>query len=310
MNSASNAPIAPVRITKDFALAKCNYFVDVQLWPILSQLDPKGWLSNFTSREMDHAVHLLYSFVFYSEKLIDELFVAAFQGLSRERSMQGRVSQNVKTEWRNFINRAIITYVTGEVPNVTDSGYTFARKSRQLLGIPEEHIMSPDEAVKILYNNKRPPPVVFVDDFVGSGDQFVTTWERTVKLSKSVRTSFKKIAGAVRGSRFFYCPLLCTEFGYERLMLQCSPTRIAPAHVVSSRFSAFHPKSIIWPTDLRPTAKRFVENASKRAGITGISWKGYNDFGLAMAFHHSVPDATLPIIYWEQNGWKPLIRRS
>lgn len=309
MTSANSPSIAPVRITKDFALAKCNYFVDVQLWPILSQLDPKGWLSNFRTNEMDHAVHLLYSFVFFSEKLIDELFVAAFQGLSRKRSMQGRTSSNVKKEWGTFINRAIITYVTGEVPRVTDSGYAFARKSRQLLGISEDHILSPEEAIKVLYNNNRPPPVVFVDDFVGSGDQFVSTWERKVKISRSGTTSFKSIAASGRVP-IFYCPVLCTEFGYKRLIRQCAPTRIAPSHIVSGRYSAFHPKSVIWPTDLRPTAAAFLQKVSRRARITGINWKGYNDLGLAMAFHHSVPDATLPIIYWDQNGWKPLIRRS
>jgi hypothetical protein len=73
-------PIAPVRITKDFALAKCSYFVDVQLWPRRSIIDPEGWLSNFKKAEMDHAVHLLYSFLFYSEDLVNQLFVTAFQG--------------------------------------------------------------------------------------------------------------------------------------------------------------------------------------------------------------------------------------
>jgi hypothetical protein len=60
MSKVKSDPIKPVKVTKDFVLAKCNYFVDVQLWPIHSEMDPERWLSNFKPEEMDHAVQLLY----------------------------------------------------------------------------------------------------------------------------------------------------------------------------------------------------------------------------------------------------------
>jgi hypothetical protein len=60
MSKVKNSPITPVKVTPEFALAKCNYFVDVQLWPIHSLIDPDMWLSNFKPEEMDHAVQLLY----------------------------------------------------------------------------------------------------------------------------------------------------------------------------------------------------------------------------------------------------------
>ena len=309
MTNKAAEPISPVRITKDFALAKCSYFVDVQLWPRRSIIDPEGWLSNFKKSEMDHAVHLLYSFLFYSEDLVNQLFVTAFQALSREMSAKGTPPLNLKATWRAFVDGAIITYVTGEIPNVTDSGFTFARKARQLLGIPEDRIMSPDEALRQIYN-KGPRDIVFVDDFVGSGDQFTATWQRLWDVSPSLRTSFGRVAASTRGTRFFYCPLLCTQQGYERLRQAYPEITLAPAHIVSDRYSVFSPESIVWPPDLKNTAAKFVRNASMRAGVRDISWRGYNDLGLAIAFHNSVPDATLPIIYWNENGWIPLIQRS
>lgn len=302
-------PITPVRITKEFALAKCSYFVDVQLWPLHSIVDPEGWLSNFKPDEMDHAVHLLYSFLFYSEDLVDQMFISAFQGLSRELTTSGRPPLNLKGAWRTFVDGVIITYVTGEIPNVTDSGFTFARKARQLLNIPEDRIMSPDEALLQIYN-KTARHIVFVDDFVGSGNQFIATWQRFVAVSASLQTSFKRAAAATRGNRFFYCPLLCTKSGFDRLSLTCPEITVAPAHLMSERYSVFSPESIVWPPDLRATAANFVRRASIRAGVRDISWRGYNDLGLAVAIHRSVPDATLPIIYWNENGWKPLIQRS
>jgi hypothetical protein len=295
MSTEKNSPITPVKVTPEFAMAKCNYFVDVQLWPTHTLIDPDRWLTNFKPEEMDHAVQLLYSFMYYSEPLIDEMFVAAFQGLSREVMRRSPSLLNVRAAWRAFVDSVIITRVTGEIPSDTDSAYTFARKARQ-------------DVLLQLYNH-GPRPVVFVDDFVGSGDQFITTWERPVPLPSSVTVSFKKLASR-RGSQFYYCPTLCTQSGYERLERECPEVTLSPAHIISNRYSAFAPDSLIWPPELLPTASDFIQEASTRAGVHGISWRGYNDLGLAVAFLRSVPDATLPIIYWNKNGWKPLIQRA
>ena len=36
----TNQSISPVEMNKDLVLSKCDYFVDVHLWPIKSILDP------------------------------------------------------------------------------------------------------------------------------------------------------------------------------------------------------------------------------------------------------------------------------
>ncbi|MGI4789714.1 MAG: phosphoribosyltransferase-like protein [Janthinobacterium lividum] len=71
----------------------------------------------------------------------------------------------------------------------------------------------------------------------------------------------------------------------------------------------------MWPDHLRTSALDFLEKVSHRVGIYdthgGVNdWQGFNKLGLSLGFEHSVPDATLPIFYWEQNGWKPLLRRT
>lgn len=83
---------------------------------------------------------------------------------------------------------------------------------------------------------------------------------------------------------------------------------LSPAHFLSDRYSALSDESIVWPDHLRPTAYDFLQNASNRAGI--ISWAGYQDQALTLAFEHGIPDATLPIYYHEENGWTPLIKRT
>jgi hypothetical protein len=306
-----SGPIYAPRVSGQDVLSKTDYFVDVQLWPLLKELDAHRWLSNFTDSELDHAVHLLNGFMYFSSRLLDQLFISAVQSLSASFYSFGDSFLAFQSTWRQFVDSVIVTYVTGEIPNPSDSGYAFARRARQLLGINEDRIMAPDEAVRHLV--QQAGPIIFVDDFVGSGNQFVETWRRQVPLSGST-SSFERIT-AVRGAEFYYCPLACTEYGFDRIRRDCPAVRLHPAHLLSARYSALDPNSIIWPNHLRGTATDFLQAASARAGIPDTNgnvddWRGFHKLGLAIAMGDSVPDATLPIFYWERNGWIPLIRRK
>jgi hypothetical protein len=214
----------------------------------------------------------------------------------------------LQTIWRSFVDSLILTYVTGESPAVTDSGPAFARKARQLLDVSESQIMAPEQALKELAT-RAPRPVVFVDDFVGTGRQFSTTWHRQVFAGGNVTLSFDTVASTRRGITFFYCPLVCTEAGLRTLRQKVPRVTVIPAHVLSERYSALHPSSVLWPGSLRPSASNFLYRASLRAGIPESKWKGFGEHGLALAFAHCVPDATMPIFYWDRNGWNPLIQR-
>lgn len=304
--------ISPSEMTKELVVSKCDYFVDVQLWPQKSIINPELWLSNFLPAEMVYAIHLLNSFLFYSEQLVNPMFIAAFQMLSNEIRCAGDSFISTLVSWNSFIDNIIVTPVTGEDPNISDSGFVFARKARQQLGIKEAQLMSQEKALQLLVD-KGPRPVIFVDDFVGSGDQFLKTWTRDVRIN-STNITYKDLSSG-RGFCFYYCPLVCTEYGYNRLKVACPDVTLRPVHTLSSCYSALAPDSIIWPPNLLNTATNFIFEASKRAGIPdnggGVNdWRGYNKLGLTIAFTHSVPDATLPIFYWNKNGWKPLIKRT
>jgi hypothetical protein len=149
-------------------------------------------------------------------------------------------------------------------------------------------------------------PVLFVDDFVGSGDQFVKTWKRQYSLADGSLRSFSDFDGLLS---FFYAPLVCTAKGAATVARDCPNVALRPAHLLSEEYSADHPESVLWPKQLRPSASSFIESASARAGIPSGRRFGYRGLALAFAFEHSTPDATLPLFYWEENGWIPLVTR-
>lgn len=308
-NSQPSAVRLP-RVTRHEVLTKCDYFVDVRLWPLLDELNPERWLSNFREDELEHAVHLLQSFVYYSEEITNALFKSAFQSLSKVVCNDSDSFLTMVTGWQSFVDTAIFTHVTGENPRPTDSGYAFARKARQVLSIEDERIVSPDVAMQRVLQRKA--PVIFVDDFVGSGDQFIHTWHRPVNLSKGYTQTFEAIA-ALGVADFYYIPVVATQYGLSEIADSCNRINVLPAHVLPPEYSALHPNSVLWPDHLRPTAYDFIKSVSERACIPDTDgneddWRGFHKLGLALAFNHSVPDSTLPLFTWEMNGWKSLIQ--
>ena len=299
------------RLNSEHVLSNTDYFIDVQLWPLSSELDPRGWLRNFNDDETEYALYLLNAFTYYSRRLVDELFVAAFHNLCVYVTKPDRGFVAARGAWEQFNQELLVTNVEGEHPNPTDSGFAFARRARQLLGVNEERILPPAQALDRLMSRGKLAPVLFVDDFVGSGQQFLTTWERIHRTNSGVDNSFAQISAV--GGQFYYCPLLCTSRGQLLIRTKCPSVVLQPVHVLEPhRDSAVADNSHLWPEHLRATANHFLKTVSARAGIPEEGPKGYRgfaDLGLTVAFEHSVPDATLPLFYWEANGWTPLIRR-
>jgi len=300
-----------LQFDENYVKTKCDYFIDVQLWPLKVKLNPDSWLTNFNDSEKVYAIQLLNSFLYFSELLVDQLFIAAFHSISNEFLLNANNYSNLKSRWSEFKETVIVTYVTGENPNSSDSGLGFARRARQLLGIAEERILTPEQTLEVLQIDSF--PVLLVDDFVGSGSQFYNTWIRNVKLENDTISSFQSYE-KLNGGDFYYCPILCTNYGHDNIMKKCGSVKIFPAHFISNRYSVFDKESYIWPPAMLKEGIEFLRNASSRAGIPSDKsendWRGFHELGLTISFYNSVPDATLPIFYWDKNGWKPLIKRT
>lgn len=291
----------PMDLTPEILIEKYEYFSSIGIWPSKVDLDPERWLGNFLPGEVEHAIYLLNAFMYFDSALVDQIFSTAIRTVGRWMTAE---------QWKEFLDTLVVTIVTGEEPSVTDSGHLFARKARSL-GIPQERIINPQQANDLIQRGFD-GPVVFVDDFVGSGNQFKTTWHRP---NRTQFDSFKDLAPLFR-AKFYYCPAFCTEFGLQQIESECPEVTVSPGVFIPNNYGALDSDSVVWPTRLKSTSEEFIRSASERAGIrdTGGTepddWRGFASLGLTIAFEDSVPDATLPMIYWEQNGWRPLMRRK
>lgn len=288
-----------------------RFFVETGVWPKRTSFSPQDWIQNFREDEKPLALRLLDSFTYFSEDMVKQLFRSSFIKISKDVLSDKNNLGEAKREWKSFISSAYVVRVTGELPSDTDSGYLFARYSRDVLGISEANIISPENAIKIMSKNPI-GNIVFVDDFVGSGNQFIETWNR--RYSEGI--SFNELEKASDGKiNFFYCPVICTERGGDAIKNNCSNVIVKPSHYYSPFHSALNGESFIWRDDMKSEGPEFIRVASERAGIPDLKggegcWRGFHGLGLALAFSHGWPDATLPLFYHDLNGWRPLLKKG
>lgn len=289
-------------------MSKCDAFVDFQLWPVRQSMDPAAWLSNFTPPELEYAVTLLNSFIYYPKPFIVDLLCHSFRDLSCEVVRQSTTYGDAKHRWTNFHQALIVCRVTGEQPNDTDSGYLMVRLARQYAGIDQRQIMDAEAVLPTLAtSNGR--TIVFLDDFVGSGKQFITNWHRSYQTGGG-NLSFASVDGMNRGHQFYYLPVVASAYGVSRIATACLNVRVRPAHQIDDQYNCLSPLCPFWPQRLRAGVVPTLKNASDRAGIPTAMWQGFHGLGLAFAFEHSTPDASLPLFHWSRNGWKPLVTRT
>lgn len=294
---------------------KAKYFRQTTIWPLVSKFDSSGWLSNFRSEEKKYAIRLLNNFIFFNKIMIEGLFKSAFSNMSMLVVARHSCRTAANNEWQNFANRMLIVRVTGETPNDTDSGFLFARMARDLLGIPERQIVSPEDAIRKLRGSEQ-YNVIFVDDFSGLASQFTATWFRRHQVAHGVEISFHELSRVVRDRcGFFYCPPVIASQGLQEIAKDCPDVIVCAAHKIGSEYSALNANGYIWKDDYREEGPRFVEQVSRRLGIpdnggNNGDWRGYGCLALSLAFEHGWPDATLPLYSWDQDGWKPLLRKS
>ena len=309
----SNQPDTPrlqaQEVSEDLLLSKIDFFMDTGVWPSIGHMDPRGWLQNFEDQERRFAINLLNAFLYYNEPLLDALFRTVVLQLGTEHITSAGPAIQASQHWHAFVDKVLVSYVEGEIPNPTDSGYVFARKARQIIGIREEQIVSPRDALGIHIENPE-RPILLVDDFVGSGNQMRNTWNREYELASGIYNSFKSVSD--RGAQIFYIPVISTEFGLNELKNDCTGLHVRTTHVLDSRYSLTASDSILWPKNLQTGAVEFLRKVSERAGIlegSDVPWDGFHQLALSVSFFHSVPDATIPLYYWEKPGWTPLLRR-
>lgn len=296
----------------DELIASRKFFSAVNLWP--SQplaIDPKGWLSNFrVGVDTDIACALLESFIFFNRDQTTKLCHSAFHSLSALIETEAHGSDPEGANWMKFRGSAYVSYPTGKDDDPTASGRIFVREARDSL-VAEDQIFDPNKLVEQINSNAEPVDVVLMDDFAGTGHQLVDSWLREIKIDGEA-VSMNSLYQDHKIRSAYYVPAVSTAYAMRFIKMNVRGMTVKPAHILPDEYMAnpdFGCTTLV-PSHLVGELESFLERYAFRAGYSKDRIYGYGHKGLALAFQHSIPDATLPIFYSENAGWKTLRRRS
>lgn len=292
-------------------IAKSAFFRDLHIWPLNDVLNYKGWLNNFTDpKEQEIACHILDFFIFYPRNMVNQM-------LKKVVGHVGYIFASHFLDWKHddFKTRCFYSFIPGETVNPTDSGHTYVRKLRNSLGIPEDRILD----YKVLYTTLETYtnlPIIFVDDFVGSGAQCDKAWNYNRGGSKNY--TLRDIA-LTYGHKFVYAPLVVNYIGHQRIINNCIGLGLVTSHILDEKYNLFKPTCICWKgdNDLYNKGTELILRKSHELGIPFTNGKsvldvrGFGEQGLSLAFDDDgVPDAIPPIFYWCSDKWTPLIKKE
>lgn len=133
--------------------------------------------------------------------------------------------------------------------------------------------------------------LVFVDDFSGTGTTFKKWWNNVESLVLPLNTAN------------FYAVLVLNEKADLELSKQGSKVFSvvdldSGADVLSKSNSQFSEQE-----------KTHLLGHCVRTGCSQEYEKGFGNCGLLIAFTHGCPNNSLPILWYETNGWWPLFKR-
>lgn len=304
-------PLATLDISalEQIVLGKCDSFVSMSVWPSGEKFRPRKWLTNFLPEEKEHALYLLNAFTYYNLDISVALLKGSILSLSNI-SSSDTITEYL-TKWDAFLKDAVFIPVTGEVRSITDSGNILAGNLRRDLLIPERDILTVDQLFDSMFNVflRAKKHVIFFDDFVGSGQQFLTMWKDAFLKENISHSSVQQMCNNL-GLIPHYCAMIGTEYGVGRIRSMASDVDLNFAHILPASVSPLHQETNVWPDHLKASGPDFILNATRRAGVPESKLRGFHNLGLTLAFSFTIPDATLPLFSWNKNNWSPIMEKT
>jgi hypothetical protein len=277
---------------------------------VLSKIDEivlDNWLSNFISSEDRYlAARILDGLIFRSVPMlyssIDQLLQCVLPSQLRQWDAYGAKSieeflASLKTGDPSHpvrfvaIDRSFANEEPGKSGDIVIRHLRQHGKVSRKLTCSADSIAALPESVKVL---------VFIDDIVGSGKQFN-------KFAK-----FHCLDEHAARFRSLYCPMMAYDDGVATIKRTYPWITVSPIELLSERHRFFYAdpqKANTWAVDKANVLTDVREHVSSMAAAADIPPATKYSLELLVAFDHSTPNNTLPLLWAHSDKWHPLLTR-
>ncbi len=281
------------------------YIQGIFQWDDIDISDLNRWLGNFPGDEGQYyAMQLLNRFIFYSERdVIRMLRHGVHKVLLYKPSISWLLDSNFAislADQERRVREALTKIVFSPLldrDKPSESGNTLCRYLNRDLDVASSQICQPRSLARV-----KDVQVVIVDDFIGSGEQIIDFWNEP----KLERRSLAALARENHLQVAYLC-LVATRSGLTEAARHTAGLELLTCEVLEEHHRVFHvPSMYFGGASEVARAKRYLHRICSSSGVLLL---GFRNLDYAIAFHHAVPDATLPLFYESKRSWKRLIRR-
>ncbi|MBR8094983.1 hypothetical protein KDX09_37235 [Burkholderia cenocepacia] len=284
---------------------RARRLVQTRVWDDIKEHRLEGWIGCLQNQDAELlGAYLLDNLCFRSRdqfySMLDSLFLdlPAFPSTP---GRGGRLTTRLRSRPKLDDDAPVrLAPVIGMESPPTKSGPYILRLAQRRYGIHSDWLAWPH----LLEGNDKLSDIVFVDDFCGTGKQFVD-FASSIRLRElhsqktSIGITYLTAAAHEDGIRKIHDELPFVEV---RCVERLGPVTSVLGDDCFARYQI---------DGFRELVLEQYENVTKRCGLptTGKFAKGFGELGLAYAFAHATPNNTLPIFWWETDDWTPLLER-
>jgi hypothetical protein len=286
-------------------MTRSQSLIDRGIWGGMKLERLRRWYKNFTADEERYfAACVIDSLIYRSDDQTDALLIHLFQRPLVDLTRRHPTHIGLINNWIDRLRsnsrdiRLIAAISQNDRPH--KSAHLISRLMKRQLGINEQLIAKPWELNKgNVFANQV---IVFIDDFLGTGEQFETLIKK-----ESLQWIFST-------AYVVYAPFVAHTVGITHLESKFPGLKIVASEILESQHSLFSSESRAFAdnTNSPECAKRFYMDLLRRKGFSfsPTDQFGFGGLGLTYAFEHAVPDNNLPLLWWPENSaWTPLFDR-
>ena len=288
-------------------ITRCHDLISEGIWSGIDKIRFQGWLNNFKSEEEKYFSARLLDGLIYRSKdqtiaMLEQLLHRTLPDLQAEHPMPfGEIS-----DWVEFLkNRSTdnsplrLVAVKGEYDSPGKSSSILMRHLMKEFGTHEGIMIEADQIENCIMSGIK--TFVFIDDFMGTGKQFI-------ELCNEI-----DIKSFLPDAYFAYTPLVSHVQGIQALTKYAPNIKVSSVEVLEQCHDIFSPQSLCFSDggNSADDALAFYRDLVKDRNLSlRGDEKGYGNLGILYAFEHGAPDNCVSILWHsEQYKWSQLFLR-
>lgn len=274
------------------------------------RVEVRRWISQFAQSDRRAAAAVGHSLTFIPEKQFIHQIGDSIDAVDQ---VLAQISQKPFAGTKEqFLAHCTYCCLDDGRRHLADSAHVISRHLRDTYGVDERRIKTFSQTVRDLFFSRSAFPVLFIDDLLASGEQMTTLWNKRVTIKDGEDVSLAQLHEDMRAA-WVFAPVFATSWGIERVTNECAGLAVTYSELVTHRNSLHDNHFADGDNVLADEARAIVSKYHDQYGLPrrpDLTQLGYLNQGLSLAFHHGVPDCTIPLLHVETEGWKPLLRRG